>query len=170
MGCGAEENILMGEKQILAVDELLRVAAQLRAEGKTLVFTNGCFDILHPGHVRYLERARELGDLLVVGVNSDHSVRELKGASRPIFPQAERAEILAALASVNYVIIFDELTPQTLIARLLPHVLVKGGDWGPDEIVGREEVEAAGGKVIRIDPHEDHSTTRILETVVRNFS
>ena len=160
----------MGEKQILAVDDLLQVVAEHRANGKTLVFTNGCFDILHPGHVRYLEKARELGDRLIVGVNSDRSVRELKGAPRPIFPDAERAEVLAALAAVDYVTIFDEPTPQALIARLLPHVLVKGGDWGPDEIVGREEVEAAGGKVIRINPLEGHSTSRILETIVGNFS
>ena len=159
----------MGEKQILAVDDLLQVVAEHRANGKTLVFTNGCFDILHPGHVRYLEKARDLGDRLIVGVNSDRSVRELKGAPRPIYSEAERAEVLAALAAVDYVTIFDEPTPQALIARLLPHVLVKGGDWGPDEIVGREEVEGAGGKVIRIDPHEGHSTSRILETIVGNF-
>lgn len=160
----------MGKKHILATDELLHVTAESRAKGETLVFTNGCFDILHPGHVRYLKQAKEFGDLLLVGINSDRSVRQLKGSFRPIFPQEERAEILAALAAVDYVTIFDEPTPQILIASLLPHILIKGEGWAPSEIVGREEVEAAGGKVISINPHEGHSTTRILETVVRNFS
>ena len=135
---------------------MLKIAAKLKAEGKALVFTNGCFDLLHPGHVRYLEKARALGDALIVGLNSDRSVRELKGPTRPIFPEAERAEILAALESVDYVTLFDEPTPQELIASLLPHVLVKGGDWGASEIVGRKEVEAAGGRVVSIEHHAEH--------------
>ena len=127
------------------------------------MFTNGCFDLLHPGHLRCLEQARALGDVLVVAINSDASVRELKGDGRPILPQEERAEILAALAAVDYVTIFDAPTPRELIARVLPAVLVKGGDWGADEIVGREEVESAGGRVVSIALEPGYSTTAILE-------
>ena len=118
-------------------DLILHVAARKR-NGQRVVFTNGCFDLLHPGHVRCLEQARALGDLLIVAINSDASVRQLKGDGRPLVPQDERAEVLAALAAVDYVVIFDALTPRELLARLCPDVLVKGGDWGPEEIVGRE--------------------------------
>ena len=129
------------------------------------MFTNGCFDLLHPGHIETLEKARSLGDALVVGVNSDRSVREMKGSGRPILPEHERAEILAALESVDAVVIFDEPTPRETIAALLPDVLVKGGDWASDAIVGREEVEAAGGKVISIPVVAGHSTSAILEKI-----
>lgn len=129
------------------------------------MFTNGCFDLLHPGHVSLLEKAREQGDVLVVGINSDASIRANKGPDRPILPEAERAEILAFLASVDYVVIFDEPTPQSLIAKILPDVLVKGADWGPDAIVGREEVEAAGGKVISIPLEAGQSTSSIIERI-----
>lgn len=148
---------------ILARDELLTERARLRADEKTLVFTNGVFDILHVGHVRYLERARALGDALVVAVNSDASVRELKGAGRPLMNANERAEILAALQSVDYVTIFDDLSPRSLIAELLPDVLVKGGDYALDEIHGREEVEAAGGRVVSLPFVEGVSTSGIIE-------
>ncbi len=121
-----------------------------RPEGYRVVFTNGCFDLLHPGHLRTLEAARKLGDALVVGMNSDRGVRELKGLGRPILPELERAEILAALECVDAVVIFDEPTPREIIAALLPDVLVKGGDWAGDQIVGREEVEAAGGRVVSV--------------------
>jgi D-beta-D-heptose 7-phosphate kinase/D-beta-D-heptose 1-phosphate adenosyltransferase len=150
-------------KMILARDELLTERARLRADEKTLVFTNGVFDILHVGHVRYLERARALGDALVVAVNSDASVRELKGAGRPLMNANERAEILAALQSVDYVTIFDDLSPRSLIAELLPDVLVKGGDYALDEIHGREEVEAAGGRVVSLPFVEGVSTSGIIE-------
>jgi len=120
---------------------VLRFGRQKR-NGRRIIFTNGCFDLLHPGHIRSLELARELGDVLIVGLNSDASVRQLKGEGRPIIPQRERAEILAALESVDAVVIFDDLTPREVIARLLPDILVKGGDWPGDQIVGREEVEA----------------------------
>lgn len=130
-----------------------------------MVFTNGCFDLLHPGHVRLLEKARQQGDVLVVGINSDASVRGNKGPDRPILPEAERAEILSFLASVDYVVVFNEPTPQSLIARILPDVLVKGADWGPDAIVGREEVEAAGGKVISIPLETGQSTSSIIERI-----
>jgi D-beta-D-heptose 7-phosphate kinase/D-beta-D-heptose 1-phosphate adenosyltransferase len=132
---------------------------------KKVVFTNGCFDLLHPGHVRSLETARALGDVLIVGINSDESVRILKGEGRPVIPEQERAEILASLDCVDAVLIFDELTPQRVVAALLPDVLVKGGDWPGDQIVGREEVEAAGGKVVLVDVVEGYSTTEILKKI-----
>lgn len=140
---------------------------RLRAAGARLVFTNGVFDLLHVGHVRYLAEARALGDALVVAINSDRTVRELKGSDRPVFDQAERAEILAALRHVDYVTIFDDVSPRSLIAKLLPDVLVKGGDYGLDQIHGREEVEAAGGKVISLPFVEGASTTALI-TRMRN--
>jgi D-beta-D-heptose 7-phosphate kinase/D-beta-D-heptose 1-phosphate adenosyltransferase len=145
------------------MDQLLAERDQLRTAGKRLVFTNGVFDLLHVGHVRYLAHARELGDALVVAINSDRTVRELKGPDRPVFDQDERAEILAALRDVDYVVIFDDISPRSLIAKLLPDVLVKGGDYQVDEIHGREEVEAAGGKVIPLPFVPGASTTSLLE-------
>jgi D-glycero-beta-D-manno-heptose 1-phosphate adenylyltransferase len=153
----------MNPKKILTRDELLSERARLRAAGKSLVFTNGVFDILHIGHVRYLAQARALGDALVVAVNSDASVRELKGPERPLTPENDRAEILAALESVDYVTIFSELSPRSLISALLPDVLVKGGDYALDEIHGREEVEAAGGRVVSLPLVEGASTSKIVE-------
>jgi rfaE bifunctional protein nucleotidyltransferase chain/domain len=135
------------------------------SERQRVVFTNGCFDLLHPGHIRTLEAARKLGDALIVGLNSDHGVRQLKGAGRPILPERERAEILAALECVDAVVIFDEPTPREIIAALLPDVLVKGGDWASDQIVGREEVEAAGGRVVSIPVAPGYSTTAILQKI-----
>jgi len=149
--------------KILSREELLAERARLRAAGRSLVFTNGVFDILHVGHVRYLARARALGDALVVAINSDYSVRELKGQGRPIVNEGERAEIIAALRQVSYVTIFDDPSPRSLIAELLPDVLVKGGDYGLDEIHGREQVEAAGGKVVSLPFIEGASTTAIIE-------
>jgi len=136
---------------------------RLRAAGKRLVFTNGVFDLLHVGHVRYLAQARALGDALVVAINSDRTVRELKGPDRPVFDQAERAELLAALRSVDYVTIFDDVSPRSLIATLLPDVLVKGGDYQLDQIHGRDEVEAAGGNVISLPFVEGASTSNLIE-------
>ncbi len=150
-------------EKILTAEQAAERVAELKRQGKTVVFTNGCFDVLHPGHTRYLAEARQLGDALLVAVNSDRSVRELKGPARPIFPENERAEVLAALSVVDYVTIFDDLTPQKLIATLLPHVLVKGGDWASDAIVGREEVEAAGGRVVSIPVVPGYSTTSLIE-------
>ena len=147
----------------MSPEKTLRERQRLRAAGKSLVFTNGVFDLLHVGHVRYLQQARGLGDALVVAINSDRTVRELKGADRPIFDEAERAEILAALRVVNYVTIFDDVSPRSLIATLLPDVLVKGGDYQLDEIHGREEVEAAGGNVISLPFVEGASTTTLIE-------
>jgi rfaE bifunctional protein nucleotidyltransferase chain/domain len=150
-------------EKILSQDELLGLRQTLRAAGKTLVFTNGVFDLLHVGHVRYLTAARSLGDALVVAVNSDRTVRELKGEGRPLINEHERAEILAALRQVDYVTIFDDVSPRSLIALLLPDVLVKGGDYGLGEIHGREEVEAAGGRVISLPFVEGASTSAIIE-------
>ncbi len=151
--------------KIVSIDRLITERERLRREGKRLVFTNGCFDLLHPGHVRYLSQARSLGDALVVALNSDRSVRALKGEGRPILNQQERAEVIAALEAVDYVTIFDEETPRELIAAVLPDVLVKGGDWSLDEIVGREEVEAAGGQVLSIPYIEGSSTSEIIERI-----
>lgn len=136
-----------------------------RAVGKTIVFTNGVFDLLHVGHLRYLQQARSLGDALIVGVNSDRSVRAIKGAGRPVTPQDERGEILASLACVDGVVVFDEETPYELIALLQPDVLVKGADWAADEIVGRDVVEARGGRVVRIPIEGGHSTSALLERI-----
>ena len=151
--------------KILSSVEIREERARLRDLGKRLVFTNGCFDILHVGHVRYLQRARELGDALLVAINSDRSVRELKGAGRPIMNEQERAEILAALSAVDYVSIFDDISPRALIAEVLPDVLVKGGDYKPDEIHGREEVEAAGGRVLSLPFIEGASTSSVIERI-----
>ena len=150
-------------EKILSLDELLGLRQRLRAEAKTLVFTNGVFDLLHVGHVRYLAAARALGDALVVAVNSDAAVRKLKGKDRPIVNEAERAEILAALRQVDYITVFDDVSPRSLIAALLPDVLVKGGDYGLDEIHGREEVETAGGRVVSLPFVEGLSTSRMIE-------
>lgn len=153
--------------KILDLDCLIRERALLRDSGKVLVFTNGCFDLLHPGHVRYLAQARALGDALVVALNSDRSVRILKGQGRPILSEMERAEVIAALEAVDYVTLFDEETPYSLIVQLLPDVLVKGGDWQLNEIVGREQVEAAGGRVLSLPFLEGSSTTEIIERIKR---
>lgn len=160
----------MSVKKVLSVPELSLERARLRAEGRKLVFTNGVFDLLHVGHVRYLSAARALGDALVVAINSDRSVRQLKGEARPIINEGERAEVLAALRQVSYITIFDDISPRALIAELLPDVLVKGGDYGLDEIHGREEVEAAGGKVVSLPFVEGASTTSIIERMKQQQS
>jgi len=154
-------------EKILTPEQMLRERQRLRDVGRRLVFTNGVFDLLHVGHVRYLAQARALGDALLVAINSDRTVRELKGPDRPIFNQAERAEILAALRFVDYVTVFDNISPRSLIAELLPDVLVKGGDYQLDQIHGREEVEAAGGNVISLPFVEGASTTDIIKKMIR---
>lgn len=146
--------------------DTLAFVEQARRGGKKIVFTNGVFDILHPGHVRYLRDARALGDVLIVAVNSDRSVRaQGKGPDRPISTEAERCEVLAALASVDGVVIFDEDTPHEIIKAIQPDILVKGADWGEDAIVGRDTVEARGGKVVRMTLAEGYSTTRLIEKI-----
>jgi D-glycero-beta-D-manno-heptose 1-phosphate adenylyltransferase len=151
----------------VTIDEAVEFVGRRRAGGATIVFTNGVFDLLHPGHVRYLQQARALGDALIVGINSDRSVRAYKGPSRPITPQDERAEVVAALACVDGAVIFDEDTPWQLIAALQPDVLVKGADWAEDAIVGRDVVEARGGRVVRMPIEAGHATTAIIERIRR---
>ena len=151
--------------KVLSQPETVAWVEHLRHDGKTIVFTNGVFDLLHPGHIRYLEDARREGDALVVGVNSDRSVREIKGPSRPITPENERAEVLAALSCVDAVVIFDEVDPQRIIDRLQPDVLAKGADWASDRIIGRQTVEARGGRVVRIPLAEGYSSSAIIKKI-----
>jgi rfaE bifunctional protein nucleotidyltransferase chain/domain len=150
---------------VLTLDEAILRFGREKRNGRRVVFTNGCFDVLHPGHIRTLEQARDLGDALVVGINSDASVRQLKGEYRPFIPQNERAEILAAFECVDAVVIFDELTPREIISALSPDVLVKGSDWAADKIIGREEVEAAGGRVELVALVPGSSTTETLRKI-----
>lgn len=145
---------------------LAAITADLRDQGKRIVLTNGCFDLLHVGHTRYMQAARQLGDCLVVALNSDDSIRRLKGPSRPILSQAERSEVMASLEAVDYVTIFEEDTPRSIVLQLRPHILVKGGDWGANEIIGREEIEADGGRVERIPYIEGSSTTSIIDKII----
>ena len=151
---------------MFTLEQALDFVNRARQDGKRIVFTNGVFDILHPGHIRYLRDARALGDFLIVGVNSDRSVRALnKAPDRPINSESERSEVLSALASVDAVIVFDEDTPHEVISALQPDILVKGADWGENAIVGRDVVEARGGRVVRIQLAEGYSTTRIIERI-----
>lgn len=145
--------------------EAVSFVQRTRADGKTIVFTNGVFDLLHPGHVRYLQQARALGDVLIVGVNSDRSVRSIKGPGRPLTPEAERAEVLAALACVEAAVVFDEDTPHEIITAIQPDILVKGADWAENAIVGRDVVEARGGRVVRIPVEPGYSTTAIVQKI-----
>lgn len=153
--------------RVMAPDMVSAFVDREREAGRRIVFTNGVFDLLHPGHVRYLQDARALGDLLVVGINADESVRRNKGPNRPINPQHERAEVLGALACVDGVVIFSEDTPAEIIRLVQPDILVKGADWAADAIVGRDTVEARGGRVVRIPVEEGYSTTAIIERVRR---
>ncbi len=153
---------------LIDLDNLLDRLRPLRPKNK-VVFTNGCFDIIHAGHVDYLEKAKRLGDVLVVGLNSDSSVRRIKGDKRPIIPEKMRAKVLCGLEPVDYVVIFDEDTPIRLIEAIRPDVLVKGGDWTPDRIIGRELVESYGGRVVTIPVEFDISTTKIVEKIVKLY-
>jgi rfaE bifunctional protein nucleotidyltransferase chain/domain len=153
------------EAMASALSEVLAERQAWKAAGKVVVFTNGCFDLLHPGHVALFEAARAEGDLLVVGLNSDRSVRALKGEGRPLVPEQERAETLAALESVDRVVVFDEDTPREIVAALRPDVLVKGADWAEDAIIGREEVEEAGGRVVRVQLLPGRSTTAMVARI-----
>ena len=150
-------------RRVMSRSEAVAWREELGRAGRRVVFTNGVFDILHPGHVRYLAEARRQGDALIVGVNSDRSVRAIKGPERPVNPEGERAEVITALAAVDAAVVFDEDTPHEIIGALQPDVLVKGADWPADQIVGRDIVEARGGVVIRVKVEEGHSTTNVLK-------
>jgi rfaE bifunctional protein nucleotidyltransferase chain/domain len=147
-------------------EELVQTRRQWRRAGKTVVFTNGCYDILHPGHIRLLEQARSLGDILILALNTDSSVQRLKGPSRPLIPEQDRAELASALEAVDAVTLFDEDTPRELIAEVLPDILIKGADWA-HFIAGREEVEAAGGRVMALPLEPGYSTTSMVEEILR---
>ncbi len=146
---------------------VVRAVRKAQAAGRRVVFTNGCFDLLHRGHTRYLERARALGDLLVVAINSDRSVRALKGRGRPVVPEGQRAEVLAALAAVDYTVIFDELDPARVIRAVRPDVLVKGGDWPISQIVGADYVQSRGGRVLSLPYVEGASTSALIGRVLK---
>lgn len=155
--------------RVVSQDKVLKLREQARKNGKRVVFTNGCFDILHRGHVEYLRAARELGDALVVGVNSDSSARRIKGPGRPIMPVEDRTAVLASLDCVDYVVSFEEETPGKLIDLLVPDVLVKGGDWEIDRVVGKETVERNGGQVVIIDFVEGYSTRGIINSIIERY-
>ena len=155
----------MRDPKIRSRRELVPIRRALARAGKKVVFTNGCFDLLHAGHVRLFRKAKGLGDVLIIALNTDASVRKLKGPTRPVFPLRERLEVLAAFADVDYVTWFAEPTPRKIVAELLPDVLVKGGDWGPDRVIGRAEVEAAGGKVVIVPYLKGRSSSRLIERI-----
>ncbi len=157
------------KEKIKEGEELKRILLNLKAKKKRIVFTNGCFDLLHAGHIQYLEKARALGDVLVVGLNTDRSVRMIKGPLRPILPEAERAEILSGLWCVDYITLFDEPTPLRLIDFLRPDILVKGGDYQKETVVGRDVVEASGGEVVILPFVEGLSSSSIIETILRRY-
>jgi D-beta-D-heptose 7-phosphate kinase/D-beta-D-heptose 1-phosphate adenosyltransferase len=154
-------------KKIHSLRNLEEIRTALKKDGKRIVFTNGCFDLLHSGHVFLFKQAKNLGDVLVVAVNDDRSIRKIKGASRPIFPLEERLEILEAIEHIDYLIPFAEETPQRVISCFKPDILVKGGDWKKNQVVGREEVEGAGGKVVLIPLRQGRSTTALLEKIIQ---
>lgn len=156
-------------QKVLSLEALIRVRQKLRQKGLRVVFTNGCFDILHVGHIRLFREAKKKGDILIAALNDDESVRRLKGPSRPVFTLAERLEILEAIEDIDYLTSFAEDTPQKIIASLLPDVLVKGGDWKPEEVVGRKEVEAAGGQVVIVPYQKGHSSSSIIRKVIRLY-
>jgi rfaE bifunctional protein nucleotidyltransferase chain/domain len=153
--------------KIKVLPELIRIRQQLKTKGRRVVFTNGVFDILHRGHVEYLEKARSLGDVLMVGLNSDESVKKIKGKDRPIMLQEDRAMVLAGLSSVDFICFFEEETPENLIRQLIPDILVKGSDYKIDDIVGREIVEANGGRVVTVDLVPGQSTTSVIEKMMK---
>ncbi len=158
----------MSKTKLKNLDELIQIRQELRRQNRKVVFTNGCFDLLHSGHVHIFREAKKLGDVFIVAVNEDESVRKIKGGSRPIFPLEERLEVLEAIEDIDYLVSFAEETPQRVIAALLPDVLVKGGDWASEEVVGKREVEEAGGKVIIIPYLEGRSSSEILDRITQS--
>lgn len=160
----------MRHRKIYGLEDMVGIRRRLKKQGRRVVFTNGCFDLLHAGHVRLFEEAKGQGDVLIVALNDDASVRKLKGPNRPVFPLEERWEILEAMDAIDFLTSFSEETPRRIIALLLPDVLVKGGDWKPEEVVGRKEVETAGGKVVLVPYLKGHSTSSLIEKIRRNFA
>ena len=158
----------MTRHKLKTLDELLKIREELKHQNKIVVFTNGCFDLLHSGHIYIFREAKKLGDVFIVAVNEDESVRKIKGESRPIFPLDERLEILESIVEIDHLLPFSEETPQRIITALRPDVLVKGGDWAPEEVVGKEEVEQAGGRVVIIPYLEGRSTSEILEKIIQS--
>jgi len=156
-------------EKIKSADELALWLETSRKEGQKVVFTNGCFDLLHPGHLHYLEKARKMGDILVVGINSDESIRRIKGSKRPLTPESDRLQMLAALECVSFVTVFNEPDPLNLILKIKPDVLVKGGDWSVDRIIGKDKVEERGGKVVSISLTPGYSTTALIERIVERY-
>jgi D-beta-D-heptose 7-phosphate kinase/D-beta-D-heptose 1-phosphate adenosyltransferase len=154
-------------RKVYSLAALVKIRRRLKREGKTVVFTNGCFDLLHAGHIRLFREAKKRGDVLIVALNRDASVRKIKGPDRPIFPLRERWEILEAIEDIDYLTSFGEVSSQKIIATLLPDVLIKGGDWGPNQVVGRETVEAAGGKVVQSRHLKGRSTSALISKIAR---
>jgi len=159
----------MTKNKLVKLDALVKIRKRAKKEGVRVVFTNGCFDILHRGHIEYLKKAKSLGDILIVGLNSDSSVKKIKGKKRPIVHQKNRAEILSALYFVDYVCIFNQETPEKMIKKLIPDVLVKGGDWAKADIVGKDIVESSGGKVVTIPLVKGKSTKNVIWTIVDRY-
>jgi D-beta-D-heptose 7-phosphate kinase/D-beta-D-heptose 1-phosphate adenosyltransferase len=160
----------MSQIKVQSLNNLKRIRARLRREGKSVVFTNGCFDLIHGGHIHLFKKAKSSGDVLIVALNTDASIRKLKGPARPVFPLKERFEVLSAIEDVDYLTSFAEETPQKIIGAILPDVLVKGGDWKVDQVVGRKEVEAAGGRVVIVPFLKGRSSTTIIKKILKNFS
>jgi rfaE bifunctional protein nucleotidyltransferase chain/domain len=159
----------MSNPKIKTIGQMKQITARFRARGKKVVFTNGCFDILHVGHIRYLQESKKRGDILVVGLNTDRSVKQIKGEKRPIVPEKERAEVLSSLESVDYVVLFDEPDPLSLIQALKPTVLIKGADWPRSKIVGRESVEKTGGRVVRVPLVRGASSTGVITRIIKAY-
>lgn len=155
------------DKKIKSLSSILRIVSRFRREGKSIGFTNGCFDILHPGHVHYLERAKKYVDILILGLNSDKSVRKIKGPNRPVNNHNDRAKVIAGLDAVDYVVIFDDPTPYEIVKKIKPDYLFKGGDWKKSEVVGREIVESYGGRVVIIPYLKGYSTTSVIKKICR---
>lgn len=160
----------MGIEKIKKKEEISHIAEKLKAENKVIIFTNGCFDILHSGHIKYLYDAKKLGDILIVGLNSDSSIKRIKGEKRPIINQEERAYIISALEMIDFIVIFDDDTPYELIKCIKPNILVKGGDWDIEKIVGKDIVESYGGKVLNIPFVEGKSTSNIIQRILDVYS
>ncbi|MCM8785885.1 MAG: D-glycero-beta-D-manno-heptose 1-phosphate adenylyltransferase [Candidatus Omnitrophica bacterium] len=155
--------------KVKTIEEIKKISLKLKREGKTIVFTNGCFDIIHPGHIRVLKKAKSMGDILIVGLNSDKSIRMIKGKGRPIIDQKGRCEILSCFSMVDYVVIFEEKTPKKLIKTILPNFIIKGGDYKEEEVIGKDIIKKYGGKVIIVPLYKKYSTTNLIRKIYENF-